>query len=489
MVGSSKNHTSDLDDDGPTRRLCTWISAFKLTDAPEDLQTRAKYLLLDGIGCALLGARLPWSEKAAKCLFDLEPLEGGTAEVIGYDHRTTPLTAALVNSTFIQGFELDDWHIEAPLHSNSLIIPVLLAIAAHVGSRPDGAAFRGDELLTSYLVGIEVGPRVGLGLHGTHMLSMGWHSGAVFGPSAAAASACKLLGLEADAIEDALGIACTQAGGLMSAQFESESKRMQHGFAARSGLLAAMLAKAGYVGIKRVFEREYGGFLKQFSSGNGMEPQYLPEEVARDLGKEWKIHGMAVKPYASMAGTHNTVDCISDMRRKYPQLLPEDCGNIKRILVELGKPAFEHGGWKPTRPLTTTGAQMSNAYVAAAFLVDNENMARQYAPQNLDRDEVWSLIEIIDCELNESLKMLGTRVTIWFKDQKEPISCQRDAATGVLPPLTNEQILAKWQNLMENVIDGDRRAKIENVVLHMEDCQDVRVLGELLGGTCNSPIA
>jgi aconitate decarboxylase len=116
------------------------------------------------------------------------------------------------------------------------------------------------------------------------MLTQGWHSGAVFGPSASAASVSKLLGLNAVQIEDAFGIACTQAGGLMSAQFESEVKRMQHGFAARSGLLAALLARGGYVGIKKVYEREYGGFLEMFSKGNGMVPGYRFEELTVGLG-------------------------------------------------------------------------------------------------------------------------------------------------------------------------------------------------------------
>lgn len=90
------------------------------------------------------------------------------------------------------------------------------------------------------------------------MLTQGWHTGAVFGPSASAAAVCKALRLPVDLIEDALGTACTQACGLMSAQFESMVKRMQHGFAARNGLFAAMMTAGGYTGIKvsvRLFSR------------------------------------------------------------------------------------------------------------------------------------------------------------------------------------------------------------------------------------------
>ena len=115
------------------------------------------------------------------------------------------------------------------------------------------------------------------------MLTRGWHWGAVFGPSASAAAVCKLLGMPANQIEDALGIACTQAGGLMSAQFESMVKRMQHGFAARNGLFAALMARGGYKGIERVYEREYGGFLPAFGQGSRKVPEYLVDEPAKGL--------------------------------------------------------------------------------------------------------------------------------------------------------------------------------------------------------------
>ncbi|KAK5991803.1 Cis-aconitate decarboxylase-like protein oryM [Cladobotryum mycophilum] len=377
-VGENSSEVSDPA--SPTGQLCQWIASLTLDSIPEDLRTRAKYLILDSIAYGL---------KAARALFDLE-LSEGPSTVIGYDRKISALNAAVLNSSFIQGFELDDWHFRAPLHSNSLILPALLATSEHVALSSAGASrapTSGQEFILAYIAGLEIGPQVGLALHGTHMLSMGWHSGAVFGPSAAAASVSKLLSLSTGAIEDAFGIACTQAGGLMSAQFESEAKRMQHGFAARNGLLGAMLARAGYVGIKRVFEREYGGFLKQFSGGNGMEPQYKPEEIFKGLSQEWQMNGVAIKPYATMAGTHNTIDCLIDMRKAHPEVLSNP-QNIDRIVIELSKPAYEHGGWTAKRPIAVTGAQMSNSYAAATYIVDNAIPAAQFAARMLDQDEV-----------------------------------------------------------------------------------------------------
>ena len=119
---------------GPTGRLATWLSATTLTDVPAGVRERAKYLLLDGVGCALVGAQLPVSRIGVDGVLAFDP--AGSGALIGWGDRTTsPQSAAMLNSSFIQGFELDDFHPEAPLHSNSLVLPAMLAAAPHVGSR------------------------------------------------------------------------------------------------------------------------------------------------------------------------------------------------------------------------------------------------------------------------------------------------------------------------------------------------------------------
>jgi aconitate decarboxylase len=68
---------------GITSQLCTWIGALTLDDVPEPVRTRAKYLFLDGIACALVGARVPWSAKAFEALSSFE--EPGRHVVIGFE--------------------------------------------------------------------------------------------------------------------------------------------------------------------------------------------------------------------------------------------------------------------------------------------------------------------------------------------------------------------------------------------------------------------
>lgn len=321
------------------------------------------------------------------------------------------------------------------------------------------------------------------------MLSMGWHSGAVFGPSASAAAVSKLLRLPAHRIEDALGIACTQACGLMSAQYESDVKRMQHGFASRNGLFAALMAQGDYVGIKQVYERPYGGFLAVFGQGSKMDPLYQPEEVAKGLGEPhvWQINSIRPKPYAAMAGTHGTIDCIAALQERYPQEMA-DLENISEIIIEICAEAiYKHGGWKAERPLTVTGAQMSNEYSAALQLVDKQVLPAQYRQEAMDRDVLWMLIEKMTCVHNKELGgWWAQRVTVNFKDRGQRLVKYMPAPRGVDPELSNEDILAKWRLITEGIINIERQQQIEQAVLSLEDIQSIDKIRALLARyTCN----
>src|SRR6201987_6548196 len=197
----------------------------------------------------------------------------------------------------------------------------MLAVVPHV------KAVSGPRFLLGAILGYETGPRVGMALGGLEMISRGWHSGVVFGTHSAAVSAGTLYGLDAAGFEDALGMAATQSCGLMSAQFESMVNRMQHGFAARNGLTAAALAASGYVGIKRVFERDYGGWLSTF--GEGHHPD--PSQIYAGLGTFWGAERIAVKAYAAVGLLHAAIDAALQLRSEDKVLASQ----IERIDIDM----------------------------------------------------------------------------------------------------------------------------------------------------------
>lgn len=460
-----------LPGNGVTSELACWLAEVQLADVPQRVRERAAHILLDGAGCALVGARLPWSDAATSAICGLEGM--GASPLIGRAQSTTPSAAALLNSSYVQGFELDDYHPVAPVHGTAIVLPALLAAAEGAGS-PSGA-----QVLLAAIRGFEVGPRVGLALHGAQMLTRGWHSGPVFGGPAAAAAAGTLLGLDADGFEDALGLAATQACGLMAAQFGSMGKRMQHGFAARNGLLAATLAAGGYTGIKQVFEREYGGFLSTF--GEGHDPD--PSQISAELGERWEIDAIAIKPYAAMAGLHAAIDAV----RKLLAEAPLDPDEVQAIEIFVSEPAFHHGGWRAERPLAAVGAQMNLAYAVAVTLLDGTALAAQFSPERIDADDVWTLIERTttrhEPRFDERYEDgYNTRLKVTLGDGAERTAFVDHPLGGIQRPLTNAEVTEKFHTLADPLVGAERAREIENAVLSLESLDDIETLIDLLAG-------
>jgi 2-methylcitrate dehydratase PrpD len=456
------------DPSGPTGALATWVADLTLDAVPDDVVERAKHLLLDGVGCALTGAQLPWSRVATRAVLDMEA--HGDSVVIGTGATTSPAAAVVLNSTFIQGFELDDFHPIAPLHSCSLVIPALLSTAALV---PD---VTGADVLLAAIAGFEVGPRVGYTLHGTEMLDRGWHSGPVFGTHTAAVAAGKLRGLSAARLEDALGMAATQSGGLMAAQYEAMSKRMQHGFAARNGFYAAGLAAGGYTGIKRVFERDYGGFLAVFGEGHDPDASALIGQ----LGQRWETQTIMVKSYAAMGGLHGAIDAARGLRDSLGS------AGISRIDITVGDTVYKHGWWRPERPLTPIGAQMNIGYATAAALLDGNVLAEQFSPARLDADDIWALIDRTEVHLDESLagapitERFRTDLVITTADGQSHHARVDQPHGAPSDPVTNAELVAKFHALADRVTTRERATDIERAVLGLDGLDDVTGLTDLL---------
>jgi aconitate decarboxylase len=455
-----------------TSELAHWLAEVRLEDVPREVRERTAHILLDGTGCALVGARLPWSDAATDALCALEG--GGGAALIGRAQSTTPSAAALLNSSYVQGFELDDYHPAAPVHGAAIVLPAMLAAAERAGS-PSGA-----QVLLGAIRGLEVGPRVGLALHGAQMLTRGWHSGPVFGGPAAAAAVGTLYGLDSAGFEDALGLAATQACGLVAAQFESMGKRMQHGFAARNGLLAATLAAGGYTGIKHVFEREYGGFLSSF--GEGHDPD--PSQISAELGERWEIELIAVKPYAAMAGLHAAIDAARKLLAE-GSLEPEE---VTAIEISVSEPAFHHGGWRAERPLAPVGAQMNLAYAVAVTLLDGTALAAQFAPERIDAEDVWVLIERTsirhDTAFDERYEDgYNTRLEVTLRDGAKRTSFVEHPRGGIQQPLTNAEVVEKFHTLADPLIGAEPAGQIEHAVLSLESLDDIAALTVLLAAS------
>jgi 2-methylcitrate dehydratase PrpD len=252
------------------------------------------------------------------------------------------------------------------------------------------------------------------------------------------------------------------------------SKRMHHGFSARNGLYAAYLAAGGYTGIKRVFEREYGGFLAVF--GEGHDPD--ASRITADLGQVWETRRIAIKPYAAMGALHGPLDGIFDIMRRR-SFRPEE---VERIQVDMTHAGYNHGWWKLERPITPIGAQMNVGYALAVAILDGEAMIHQFSPRRIEQDDVWNVIPKIEARHDPSLDGAtnrGSRVTVYFKDGTSEESAA-GAPRTVSRPMSNEDVVRKFRTLTNDIIDTGRQEAIIETVLSLETLGDIGGLVRLL---------
>lgn len=461
-----------------TTRFASALTDVRLSDVPARVVERARYLMLDGLACGLVGARLPWSRQMVDGLAGLEG--DGAASVWGWGRSLPAGAACLLNSAFIQAFELDDYHHLGPLHSQSVVLPPALATAERIGGCSD------EQFLLAVILGFEAGPRLGMAMDGFDMIARGWHGGAIYGVLSAAVAAATVRGLGAGEVAQALALAGAQASGLMGAQYEASVKRMQHGFAARSGLYAAAFAAAGCTGMRDVLAGEYGGFASTFAPSR----VHAMESVLDGLGDRWELEAIAVKPYACMAGLHSTIDALLDMRRTHGL----SAATVRSITIRVPESIYHHGGWPLERPATAVGAQMNLAYAAAVTLLDGAAGLAQFAPGRLDDDEIWHVIERVRVVRDDTLGELAGEYTPLAVD----VSVQTSSGTfeqrvtmprgSVARPLTNEEIADKAMALATRCTSPERWKAIERVLIDGAGPPVVDAVLELLRDEVADPL-
>jgi 2-methylcitrate dehydratase PrpD len=453
-----------------TRGMAEFVAGLTVSAIPSDVQHRVKLLMLDSLGCAIYGANLPWNQILQKTLTQLDKTRSCT--VWGTKRRLSAPHAALVNGTEVQGFELDDVHRQAVLHVGAVVLPALFAVAE---TRKD---LTGKDLITAAVAGYEIGPRVGLCMGPEH-ISQGWHSGATLGVFSAGAGAARALQLDADKTVHALGIAGTQAAGLMAAQYGAMVKRMHAGRAAQSGLYGALFANAGFTGITNVLESEYGGFCTTFS---GSKDHFNLSELTAGLGQVWQTMEISLKFYSCVASNHTTLDAIRNLQARY-HFTRDD---VRRIVVYASQATVEHVGWKYA-PQGLTSAQLNLSYCVATYLLEGDCFVDQFTEEKVADPERLALAEKVEVKHDPEITKKGgkfrhmVRVQVALKDGRmleETVQTPRGSESNFA---TDEDVVAKFQKLAGHVLPQPKVEQIRDKMLGLESLENITGFVRSLG--------
>jgi aconitate decarboxylase len=454
-------------ENSPTRTLAEYSAGLSYNDIPKEVIAHIKFCLIDSLGCALFGSTLPWGKIIRSFAKELGK---GKGALIWGDGAEVPSTSApLANGTLIHSFEMDDLHRVGVIHPGAEAIPAADALIRHDGN-VDGKRF-----LTAVVAGYEIGCRVAM-TGGASQLRRGFHPSATSGTFAAGAAAAKMLRLNPEKTVHALGIAGTQAAGLMAAQYASMVKRMHPGRSAQAGVYGALLAAKGFTGIEDILEAPYGGFCSTFIDTPDLS------HLTQDLGERFETLNVGFKPYPCCGSNHTSIDALKKILREHPDVTAE---NVAKIVIRTTRATRLHVGW-PYEPKSMTTAQMNLLFCVAVLLHDRDFFVDQVTEKSIRRTDVLETTRKMEVLEDPELEALGdegrhgVKVEVRVRDGKIYSEKVLHAKGSDKHPMTRAEVLQKFRLLASRVLSSSRVQKLEDTLFNLEKLDDARKLGKLL---------
>ena len=449
--------------------LARFIHTLEPAAIPDAIRDKARLHLLDSIGIALAASTQDYARKA---FAGLGTLEKGESIVIGMPGRLTLRDSALMNGMLVHGLEFDDTSVEGRIHPSAFAVPCALAAGAF--THASGAA-----LLAAYIGGVECAIRLGAAARGGFSPA-GFNAMSVVGAFGSALIAGKLLGLDAQAITNAQGIAYSAAAG--NREFSASAawtKRFEAGWPAASGITAAALAGQGFIGPRTAYEGKYGVFntyLNEPAAPGALEP------VTRGLGDEWKFADTLVKLRPSCFFNHPAINSTLALVTEH-RIAASD---IRRIRVLLPRAAIDtvcEPREAKLAPQDIAAAQFSVyfsvacAVVRKQFTLDEMNEATLTDP--LIRALAARVEYAVDAQSTFPLHYSGG-VEITTIDGRT-LSAREDANAGSRDrPLAAGAIEKKFRENAQRVLPKARVEEILNAVLAVESYADSSALAAAL---------
>jgi 2-methylcitrate dehydratase PrpD len=330
-------------------RLAATIVTLDAKTLPPAVRVKCEDLLVDVAGLCVTARNEDYIKAALAGLDD-----DGPCTAIGHARTLSSAGAAFVNGTAAHGEDFDDTFEGGPVHAGAVVVPAVLAACER--HRPDGAA-----ALRGIAVGTEVMCRLSTVVpKAVH--KAGFHPTAIFGVMGAASGVGAALGLNARQIVDSLGIAGSFASGIIEYLAEGAwTKRLHPGWAAQSGLRAALLARGGFFGPRTVFEGVHGLF-------HGFAHTTAGDYAALDdFGARWVTETLAFKPYPCGTMAHPYIDCARRLAARGIKAV-----DVKEMICEVGEGTV-HRLWEPLatkqRPPNGYAAKFSTPFIIASGFV------------------------------------------------------------------------------------------------------------------------
>jgi len=281
-----------------TDKFIEVIYGLSISNFPETVIHQAKRCLMDYMGATLAGAKM-LEKKGIKLLSYLEDFQGNTT-VIGLNRKAGIQSSSFVNGLSAHIAELDDGVISGIVHPGAPIFSALLPIAEK--ENIDGTKF-----IAGVIIGYEVTVRIAEAIQPSHK-KLGYHATATCGTIGVAVGVAVMLGFNKNQLKDAFSAAVVSAFGTLKVlENGSELKPFNVARASQSGILAALMARAGFSGPDDVLSG-YSGFFSMVTD------ELKLTKLEKNIDDPFGIERVFFKPYAACRYCHPSIDAALNLR-------------------------------------------------------------------------------------------------------------------------------------------------------------------------------
>lgn len=459
---------------GATATIAKFIAATSTRDFPAASTEKAKKAIADTFAVIIAGAGSEVAEPLRKYLAAAHA--PGPVPILGTNMTAAPETAALINGTYGHALDYDDVLSIMPAHPSAVIIAALLASL-------NGQCVDGRTFIEAYLLGIEVGGNVGIGMTNGHY-QRGFHATGTLALFSGLAALAKLHRADVATIGQAFGIASSMSSGLRR-NFGTMTKPLHTGIAARSALTAFNLAAAGFTAAPDVLEAKAG-----FFSSYGVA-ESSPDITVKGLGNPYIIvdPGLALKKFPCCYASHRAIDGLLALRTK----LAFDAAAIDKVVCRM-PPGGMHVLTYP-RPTTGLEGKFSLDYPLAAAALDGKCVLATFTDASVRRPEIAALYARIDaredptCRGDDPLFETRSSGSKGFVEVEVRLRDGRSERIRVDRPPGSPQRELTWDDLREKFMDCARHsgrvdeasaAKAFAAVQRLESTPDITEVTRLL---------
>lgn len=455
----ARNTKVPADHDAPpiTQILARFVATHPSRGWIDSVDHEAHRTLLNWLGCAIGGARHEAADATLAAIDALQPAEQAT--VLGRNKRVDMASAALVNGITSHVFDFDDTHLKTIIHPAGPVAPALLALAEMRGTA-------GRAVLDALVLGIDVACRMGNAIYPDHY-DRGWHITGSTGMLGSAAACARLLGLDERRTAMALGIAASQPTGLRE-QFGTMTKSLHPGAAARTGLMAALLAQNGFTSSARALEAPRG-FAQVVS------PKYRWNELTDDLGARFEISFNSYKPFACGVVIHPCIDACAQLRAR--GVRAED---VERIEMKVHSLVLELTGRK--EPADGLQSKFSVYHGCAVGLIFGRAAEDEFSDAIARRDDVVALRRKVTATVDDRIDEAAADVVAVLVDGRREHVFVKHAIGSLHRPMTDADLEAKFHGLVDPILGAARADRLIGAVWSFGERGDTRSLAALARG-------